>query len=80
MRWYLVGSVLLCVLGVLAAEDARRAEEDDRVLDVLRLESPQRLELLREDSDGPRFLAVEKLLVVEGQLRFEHDRNVSSAR
>ena len=43
--------------------DARRAEEDHRVLDVLRFESTQRFEVLGEDTERASFLALEKLLV-----------------
>jgi hypothetical protein len=38
-------------------------EEHDRVLDVLRLEPPQRLEVLGEDANGTGFFAFEKLVV-----------------
>ena len=44
------------LLGVLAAVNPRRAEEDDRVLDVLRLEAPKRLEILGENPQRARFL------------------------
>ena len=48
---------------LLRAVNARRAEEDHRVLDVLRLESAQRFEILGEDTKRASFLALEKLLV-----------------
>src|SRR6185436_3121914 len=45
----------------LAAVDARRSEEHDRVLDALFLEAPQRFEILGENPDRARFRAFEKL-------------------
>ena len=54
-------STLERLLGVLAAVDARRAEEHDGVLDVLRLEAAQRLEILGEDPERARFFGFEKL-------------------
>ena len=50
-------------LGALAAVDARRSEEDDRVLNLLVPEPPQRLEVLGENSNRPCFVALEKLRV-----------------
>ena len=48
-------------LGALAAVDAGRSEEHDGVLNLLVLEAPQRLEILRQDADRPAFGALEKL-------------------
>src|SRR4030095_11241976 len=48
---------------LLGAVNASGAEEDYRVLDVLRLESAQWLEILGEDTKRSRFFALEKLLV-----------------
>src|SRR5262245_51920955 len=50
-------------LRALAAVDARRTEEDDGVLDLLFPETPQRLEVLRQDADRARLLALEKLRI-----------------
>ena len=49
--------------GVLAAVNARRAEEHDGVLDVLRAEAAQRLEILGQDADRPGFFAVEEFTI-----------------
>jgi hypothetical protein len=46
---------------VLPAVHARRSEEDDRVLDVLVLEAAQRLEILGEDPDRARLVALQEL-------------------
>ena len=48
------------LLGHLAAVNARGAEEDNRVLDVLDLEAAPRLEVFGEDADWPRVLALEE--------------------
>ena len=50
-------------LGALAAVDPRRSEEDDGVLDLLLLESAQRLEVLGEDPDRPGLVAFEEVRV-----------------
>src|SRR5262249_24457065 len=50
----------LGAFGALPAVDPRRAEEHHRVLDLLLLESSERLEVLGEDSNGTGFLALEK--------------------
>ncbi len=57
---------------VLAAVDAGRAEEHDGVLDVLRLEPAQRLEVLGEDSQRPGFFAFEKRRVEVGERLHVH--------
>jgi hypothetical protein len=44
----------------LAAVNASRSEEDDRVLDVLLLEPAQRLELFGKNADRTGVLALEK--------------------
>src|SRR5262245_3914712 len=49
--------------GPFAAVDARRSEEHDRILDLLFLETAERLEILRENSDRTRFRTFEKLPV-----------------
>jgi hypothetical protein len=43
--------------------EARRAEEHDGVADVLAAEPGQRLEVLREDAERARVVAVEELRV-----------------
>ena len=48
-------------LGPLAAVDARRSEEHDGVLDPLIAESTERLEILGQYADRPRFVALEKV-------------------
>ncbi len=55
------GDVLECPLGALAAVNARRAEEDDRVLDVLLAEAAQRLEVLGNDANRAGLLALEEI-------------------
>src|SRR5262245_26726930 len=50
---------LACLLWTV---DPRRAEEDDGVLNVLRLESPQRFQVLGENAQRARLFALEKLL------------------
>ena len=54
-----------------AAVNPRRAEEDDGVLDVLRLEAAERLEILGQDPERARFFALEKLRI-EVRERLEH--------
>jgi hypothetical protein len=54
-------------IGMLTTVDPSRAEEDDRVLDVLLLKPPQGLEVLRQNPQGARFVAVKKLAVVVRQ-------------
>ena len=61
IRYQLLGAVLF---GVLAAVDTRRTEEDDRVLDVLRAEAAQRLQIFGEDAKGAGFFAFEKVGVL----------------
>jgi hypothetical protein len=41
--------------------DARRTEKDDGVLNLLIAKPPERLEILRDDPDRPRLIALEKL-------------------
>ena len=53
--------------GALAAAGARGAEEDHGVLDVLRPEAPERLEVLGQDADRPRVIAREELRHQVGQ-------------
>src|SRR5207244_11726570 len=65
-------------LGALAAVDARRSEEDDGVLDLLILEAPQRLEVLREDPDRPGLGAVEELGVQIRHRLLRHKGNLPS--
>ena len=48
-------------LRALAAGDARRSEEHDGILDLLLPETPERLEVLRKNPNGPRFGAFEEL-------------------
>ncbi len=60
------------LLRVLAAVDARRAEEHDGVLDVLRLEAAQRLEVLGQDADRPGFFALEELGILVGKRLWVH--------
>ena len=68
------------VVGLLAAADPGRAEEHDRVLDVLRLEAAQRLQVLGHDADRPGFIALEKGGVEKRQLLVRHGgENVSSS-
>src|SRR4029434_2731902 len=50
-------------LRLLAAVDARGSEKNDSVLDALRLEAAQRLEVLGEDADRTRLVAVEEVLI-----------------
>src|SRR5262249_54809259 len=47
-------------LGLNAAVDARGAEKDDGVLDVLRFQPPQRLQVLRDDPDRTRVVALQE--------------------
>jgi len=61
-------------LGALAAVDARRAEEDDGVLNFLLLESAQRLEVLGENPDWARLGALEELRVQVRQRLLGHKR------
>src|SRR5262245_1248590 len=49
--------------GVLTAVDARRAEEDHGVLNVLRLEPFPAFEILRQDPDRPCFCAFQELVI-----------------
>ena len=60
-------------LGPLAAVDARRPEEHDRVLDLLVLEAAQRLEVLGQDADRPRLVALEKLRVQVRERLLRHN-------
>ena len=60
------------LLRVLAAVDARGAEEHDGVLDVLRLEPAQRLEVLRQDADGSGLFALEELGILVGVRLWVH--------
>ena len=64
----------LARLGVVAAErpvgaQPRRAEEHDRVVDALPLERVQGLEVLGEDAQRPRGVAVEERVVPVGEQR-----------
>ena len=47
-------------LGLLARNDARRAHEHDRVVDLVVLEAALRLEVLGEDAQRPGAAAVQK--------------------
>jgi hypothetical protein len=51
------------LFGMLATVNPRRAEEDDGVLNVLRLETAQRFEILGENPQWPCFFRFEKFLV-----------------
>src|SRR5262249_23281458 len=62
--------------GPLAAADARRAEEDDRVLDFLLPESAQRLQVLGQDPDRSRLRALQKLLVQIRERLLRHEGNL----
>ena len=64
-------------LRAVAAVDPRRPEEDDGVLNLLLLESPQRLEVLREDADRPGLVAFEEVRV-EVRERLRHTGNLPS--
>ena len=59
-------------LGALAAVDAGRSEEHDRVLNLLILEAAQRLEILGEDANRPRLGAFEELRVQVRQRLLRH--------
>jgi hypothetical protein len=61
------------LLRTLAASRACRSEEDDRVLDVLRAEAAERLEILGENPDRPRLLALEEFRHEIGQRLRVHD-------
>ena len=52
------------VVGVVAAVDARRAKEDDRVLDLLAPEARQRLDVLRQQAQNSAVRTVEKWFVL----------------
>ena len=58
-------------LGALAAVDAGRSEEHDRVLNLLIREAAERFEIFRQDANRPRIGALEELpvLVCERLLR-----------
>ncbi|HYF16581.1 MAG TPA: hypothetical protein VEA40_01855 [Ramlibacter sp.] len=56
-------------LGGFLRGDARRAHEDDGVVDTVALEARFRLDVLGEDAQDARILAVEEGLVVIGVLR-----------
>ena len=61
------------LFGAFTAVDARRAEEDHGVLDVLRLESTERFEILGEDAERAGFFAVEEFRIgVRQRLRMHH--------
>src|SRR5262249_35024821 len=64
--------------GALAAVHARRAEEDDGILDFLLPESLQRLEVLGQDPDRSRLRALQKLLVQIRERLLRHRGNLSS--
>src|SRR5262249_52701672 len=49
---------------LLAREDPRGTEDDDRVADAQLLEARLGLQVLREDAQAPRLLAVEEGLVL----------------
>src|SRR6185503_11511631 len=57
----------------LAAVDACGAEKYDRVLDLLLLETAQRLQVLGEDPDRPRFLTLEELGIQIGDRLLRHE-------
>ena len=57
------------VIGLFAPAEARRAEEDHRVLNLLAAEARQRLQILRDDADGTAVGAVEERGVFKGQRR-----------
>src|SRR4029079_14728077 len=63
---------------VESAVHPRRAEEHDRVLDVLGLEPPQRLEVFGEDPERARFVALEELRVHVRQRLVGHPRKTVS--
>jgi hypothetical protein len=52
--------------GVGARGKPGRSHEDDRVLHSLLLEAGKRLEIFRENAQGPRLAAVEEFPVVVG--------------
>ena len=62
----------------IAGIDARRPEKDHRVLDLLSAEAFERLEILGENPDGPRLIAVEKVLVFVRVWLLRHDLTVIS--
>src|SRR5262249_26272005 len=65
-------------LRAFAAVDARRSEEDDGVLNLLILEAPQRLEVLRQDADRPGLGALEELQVQIRHQLLRHNGNLPS--
>ena len=58
-----------------AAVHAGRSEEHDGVLNLVRLETTQRLQVLRENSNRPAVLTREELRQLKGKRLFAHGRH-----
>ncbi len=65
-------------LGVRAALDSGGSEEHDRILDLLGLETAERLEILCKNADGPGLFALEKLAIQVGKVMIRHGSSTLS--
>ena len=62
----------------MPAEYAGRSEKHDRILDVVGFEAAKRIEIFRENADGPRLLALHELgVVVRERMIVHHQKTVS---
>ena len=63
----------------LAAVDACRPEKHDRVLDLLAFETAERFEVLGQEADRTRLVAVKKLLVLVRERLLRHSRQFTTS-